>query len=318
MANWNGAHHLRLCLPSLLAQSHRPAEIIVVDNGSTDDSANVTEQFAATWMPLTSNVGLAPALNQGARVASGDFLLFVNNDMRFDPGLVAALLEPFSRDDRVFASDGMQFDWDGNNSVHLAARLDNVKGKKAATVELTPALFFYPQTHPESTAVFMGSAACMLVRKSVFMEIGQFDDRLPLGYEDVEICWRAGTLGWKTMYVPGAICWHHVGASGRSLEGARLNFRGIITGRLLLATKFLPIRYTLIAWLVSILGMSKDLSRKRWIFAKDRLSVLVKLFLLTPQLRRERKVFFRAAGITPEQQLNRFLQLTQKDGQQES
>jgi GT2 family glycosyltransferase len=51
----------------------------------------------------------------------------------------------------------------------------------------------------------MGSAACMMVRRAFFEKLGRFDDRLPLGYEDVEICWRAWVHRGKTLYVPTAI-----------------------------------------------------------------------------------------------------------------
>jgi len=75
IVNWNGEHHLKICLPSLRAQTYKALEIIVVDNGSTDDSAEVTREFQARWLPLGKNVGLAPALNRGVAQAGGDFLL---------------------------------------------------------------------------------------------------------------------------------------------------------------------------------------------------------------------------------------------------
>lgn len=314
IVNWNGAHHLRVCLPSLREQSHQCLEIIVVDNGSTDDSAAVSEQFRARWLPLARNVGLAPALNRGAAVASGPFLLFVNNDMRFDPGFVTALLEPFASDDRIFATDGMQYYWDSSDAAHLASRLTKHRPSGCSFVELVPGLFFYQQRVLQREAVFMASAACMLVRKAVFAEIGAFDSRLPLGYEDTEICWRAITLGWKVIYVPTAVCWHRVGSSGRSLEGARFNFRGILKGRVLLATKLLPLSYALATWSISAAALLKDVNRSRWSFAKDRISVLLELVHLVPQLLREKRILFRAAGTTPQRQLDHMLQLTREEG----
>jgi GT2 family glycosyltransferase len=313
IVNWNGGHHLRICLPSLLEQNHQLLEILVVDNASTDDSSLVASEFGAKWVPLERNAGLAPAFNRGARMASGEFLLFVNNDMRFDPDFVKALLEPLLNDAHAFASDGLQYDWHGSKAVHLATRLAKSRPLHDSTVEFVPELFFYPQAVSTPTSVFMGSAACMLIRQSAFRELGGFDDRLPLGYEDTEICWRAATVGWKTVFVPGAICWHHVGASGRSREGARFNFRGILIGRLVLATKLLPARYVLLTWLVSCAGLLKDVGRLQWHFAKDRLGVLFKVAFLLPQLIKERVALFRSAGITPEGQLDRFLQLTLED-----
>jgi GT2 family glycosyltransferase len=312
IVNWNGAHHLRVCLPSLLEQSYQPLEIIVVDNGSTDDSAAVTEEFQARWLPLKENVGLAPGLNQGAAIAAGQFLLFVNNDMRFDIGFVTALLGPFSSDNRIFATDGMQYYWEGSKPAHLAVRLTKHPPSGRSSVELVPGLFFYQQSISQPETVFLASAACMLVRKSLFVEIGGFDNRLPMGYEDAEICWRAITLGWKIIYVPTAICWHRVGSSGRSLEGARFNFRGILKGRLLLSTKLLPARYALATWFISVAGLLKDLSRVQWRFAKDRIKVLFEFVGLIPEFLREKRVLFRAAGISPQEQLNRILRLTRE------
>src|ERR1700692_3511280 len=112
IVNWNGAEHLRVCLPSLASQSYKSLEIIVVDNRSSDASAAVANSFGARWLLLETNLGLAPALNRGAAIATGDLLLFVNNDMRFDPGFVAALVEPLQTEPEIFATHGMQFNWD--------------------------------------------------------------------------------------------------------------------------------------------------------------------------------------------------------------
>ena len=311
IVNWNGAHHLRTCLPSLLAQTFQSLEIIIVDNGSKDDSAEVTREFQARWFPLGANVGLAPALNRGAAIASGDFLLFVNNDMRFDPGFLAALLAPLRNDEAIFATDGMQFNWDGNERVHLAARLAKSKPRGHSPVELVPGLFFYQREELEKSSVFMGSAACMLVRRALFESLRGFDERLPLGYEDVELCWRAWLHGWKIVYVPEAVCWHRVGSSGRSPEGMRMNSRGILRGRLLLSTKLLPLRYALRTWLVSAAGLGLDVVRLRWSFAKDRLTILAQTAYLIPQLLRERKTLFGEASTSPVKHLHFLLRLSE-------
>jgi N-acetylglucosaminyl-diphospho-decaprenol L-rhamnosyltransferase len=310
IVNWNGAHHLRICLPSLWSQSFKSLEIIVVDNGSKDDSAEVARDFEVRWLSLERNVGLAPALNRGAAMASGNFLLFINNDMRFDPGFVATLVEALNQDDDIFATDGMQFNWDGSESGHLATRLAKSRPREHPSTELVPGLYFYQGEEREESPVFMGSAACMLVRRTFFEKLGGFDERLPLGYEDVEICWRAWIRGWKTVYVPKAVCWHRVGSSGRSPEGMRMNFRGILRGRLLLATKLLPWRYVVSTWLVSTAALGKDMSRWRWPFAIDRVKVLARMAGLVPRLLRERKILFGEAGSSPEKHLDFLLRLT--------
>jgi GT2 family glycosyltransferase len=307
IVNWNGAHHLRICLPSLQSQTCQSLEIIVVDNHSSDESAAVAREFQVSWLALDTNSGLGPALNRGAAIAAGKALLFVNNDMRFDPRFIVTLLEVLEADDKIFATDAMQFNWEGNSREHLSARLARVK--TLSSVNLVPGLHFYQREEPKPSPVFMGSAACMLVRRELFEKLGGFDERLTLGYEDVEICWRAWMRGWKTVYVPEAICWHRVGSSGRSAEGMRMNFRGILRGRLLLATKLLPWRYVVNTWLVSTAGLGKDVNRRRWSFAKDRVKVLARMAGLVPRLLHERKILFGEARSSPEKHLDFLLRL---------
>lgn len=309
IVNWNGAEHLRGCLPSLKSQSLNPEEIIVVDNRSSDDSSEAARNHGARWLPLEDNVGLAPGLNRGAAAAKGDFLLFVNNDMRFDRGFVAALAEPFERHENIFATDGMQFNWDGSTRGHMATRLTTIRPKGRTATELVPGLYFYPKEAFAESPVFMASAACMMVRRSLFEALGGFDERLPLGYEDVEVCWRAWLRGWKVLYVPSAICWHRVGSS--TARAARFNFRGVLTGRLLLATKLLPRRYVLRTWLASAAGLGKDIGRFRWGFAKDRIAVLVRMSRQLGSLVRERRTLFADAKRLPGGQLNSLLRLTE-------
>ncbi len=251
IVNWNGARHLRTCLPSLLSQSFTSLEVIVVDNDSKDDSAEVAREFQVRWLPLDKNAGLAPALNRGAAMAVGDFLLFINNDMRFDPGFVAALVEPLEKNEEIFATDGMQFNWDGSERGHLAARLARSRPRGRSSTELVPGLYFYQREVPEKSQVF---TACM-----------------------------------------------------------RMNFRGILQGRLLLATKLLPLRYAARTWLISTAALAKDIGRLRWQFAKDRIGTLAGLVGILPELLRERRMLFRAACITPAQQLNLLLRFSDED-----
>lgn len=89
-----------------------------------------------------------------------------------------------------------------------------------------------------------------------------------------------------------------------------MNFRGILRGRLLLATKLLPVRYAIRAWLVSTAALGKDVSRLRWSFAKDRIQVLAHTASLVPQLLRERKTLFAHASTSPEKHLDFLLRLT--------
>ncbi len=311
VVNWNGARHLEICLPTLLAQSYRNLEVIVVDSASTDDSAAVVRACGVGWLPLERNVGLAGALNRGAEAAQGEFLLFLNNDMRFDGRLVESMVAQMVEDPNVFSVDALQYDWDGGRKVHLATSLATKSAGKLDE-QPVPGLYACQRNQRAPTPVLMSSAANMLARKSMFTNLGGFDERLPLGYEDVELCWRAWVRGWKTTFVPAAVCWHRVGASQRSTEGARMSFRGIVGGRLLLATKLLPIRFVIATWLVSLAGLARDLGHLRWQRTRDRITVFCEYARNLPPLLRERRGIYLSAGTSPGEQLERLLRLQRK------
>src|SRR5437667_3623629 len=219
VVNWNGAGELEICLPTLLAQSYRPLEIIVVDNGSADDSADVAHRLGVRWLPLDHNVGLAPELNRGAEAATGELLLFVNNDMRFHEEFVASMVCEILRNDDVFTVDALQYDWKGEDIVHLATRLAPEARPGFRCHQLMPGLYIWQEHQDSPTAVLMASAANMLARRSMFQVLGGFDEKLFFGYEDVELCWRGWVHGWKTVFAPRARCWHRVGHSSYGGHG---------------------------------------------------------------------------------------------------
>src|SRR5207247_474866 len=112
VVNYNGSHLLPDCLGSLQKQDVDGHEIIVVDNGSIDESAEVIGRFGLRLLALGRNYGLPAAYNRGAEIAAGRYLFFVNNDMRFEPDCVRELADALAARPGVFASDPMHYDWD--------------------------------------------------------------------------------------------------------------------------------------------------------------------------------------------------------------
>jgi len=314
VVNWNGAKHLEISLPSLLSQSHSPLEVIVVDNASTDDSERAASRFGVRWVPLPKNMGLAPALNRGAAAASGEFLLFLNNDMRFPEQFVESLTCEMVREPDVFSVDALQYDWDGTRQVHLATRLGKRHRANGICFALVPGLYIYQESSNSPTAITSVCAANMLVRKSMFHALGGFDERLPLGYEDVELCWRAWLRGWKSVFAPAAVCWHRVGGSSNSVEASRLGFRGTCGGRLLAATKLLPLNFVISTWLASLMGLARDASCLRGQRTLDRLRVFAEYFRCLPALISDRRALYRSAHTTPKQHLEHLLRLARESG----
>lgn len=310
VVNWNGGRHLEICLPTLLSQSYRPLEIIVVDNASTDDSAAVTRRFDVRWLPLDRNAGLAAALNRGAEAAAGELVLFLNNDMRFHYAFVDSMVSLMAQDPNIFSVDALQYDWEASKPVHTATRLTRKRRVDKICYAMVPALYVFQEGCDSPTNVLMSSAANMLARKSMFHALGGFDERLPLGYEDVELCLRAWVHGWKSIFAPAAVCWHRVGASSRSTEGAaRISFRGVLCGRLLTATKLLPINFAVRTWFVTLAGLVVDLAHLRWERTADRVATLTEFMRYLLPLARERHRIYALGRISPSEQLKRLLEL---------
>lgn len=304
--NWNGSLDLKNELPSLTSQTYKPLEILVVDNGSTDDSFEVVKSFPnVTWIPLGKNFGFAGALNLGANIAKGEIILLLNNDMRFAEDFIEKLANPILTDETVFATDGLQYDWEGKTLVHAATFLGVKKEKNViSNDQIIPGLVIRQETRENLTNVLMASGANLMARRNMFLELGGLDGGYPIGFEDTDICWRAWMNNWKTIFVPDAVCWHDVGRSAKiSKKGASNRFKGNLKGGLLFSMKLLPNKFIIAMVIRVLLGFLKDLIKLNFSRFKDRSSVLFEFFTNFPKLVKERHRFFQKIKKTPKEVL---------------
>jgi GT2 family glycosyltransferase len=306
----NGARHLEDCLPTLATQSYSPLEILVVDNGSTDDSQKVVERFDARWVPLDRNYGFAPALTKGIEASRGRVLLFVNNDMKFDPDFVSNLAAPILRDDSVFATDARQLDWQGKAELHGATRLRRRRfGRAFDRTGSLPLLDVIHMPAREVRECFQACGGNMAVDRAKLELLGGLDDRLVAGWEDTDLAWRSWARGWRTLFIPSATCEHQVGATSASGEGARMRLRGSLGGRLLFTTKYLPLEDILMSWSHAVAGLLVSIVRGPRSEARQRLDILREQLKLTPQIARERRVFYEQLGLGPREFVKRLTRI---------
>ncbi|MCA9898839.1 MAG: glycosyltransferase family 2 protein, partial [Anaerolineales bacterium] len=122
VVNWNGRHHLQLCLTALFAQTYPNFEVILVDNGSTDGSqAFVREQFPTVRLiALPENVGFARGNNEGIRASTADYIATVNNDTRVDPNWLTALVETAESNPNVGMCAAKLLFWDRPDVINSA------------------------------------------------------------------------------------------------------------------------------------------------------------------------------------------------------
>jgi mycofactocin system glycosyltransferase len=171
-------------------------EVIVVDDGSLDDSAAVAKQLGATVVPSGGRGrGPAAARNRGAAAARGDLLAFIDSDCTASPGWLTDLVDRF-RDPQVVAVGGRV------QGMHVANRLDRYE---AAMSSLSLGLRERCGQHGDDT--FYLPSCNLLVRRSAFRAVGGFHGDMHVG-EDVDLTWRLRDLGGKILYSPAGWIWH--------------------------------------------------------------------------------------------------------------
>ncbi|MEM4724494.1 MAG: glycosyltransferase family 2 protein [Candidatus Hadarchaeum sp.] len=234
---WNGMDYLEPCLNAVFAQDYPDFEVIVVDNGSTDGSADfVAERFPqARLIRNERNLGYAAGNNVGLRAATGDVLVLLNQDTEVRPGWLRALVEAL--DDPTVGIVGCKLLYPDGTIQHAGARLADVRGSPEHIGHHEPDQGQYDQPRDVE---FVTGAALGLTRLTLD-RVGYLDEGFaPAYYEDVDWCYRAREVGLRTVYTPDAVAVHFESASRDHISDYfhRLAFHH---GRLRLLLKHKPL-----------------------------------------------------------------------------
>jgi GT2 family glycosyltransferase len=247
IVTWNSAKYLPCCIESLRHQTLTDFEVIVIDNGSVDDSmANLEENWPILNLHvkrLPNNLGFAAANNIGARLARGQWLALLNADAFPEPDWLEKLIEATEDypDYSCFSSRQIQA-----NSPEL---LDGTGDSYHVSGVAWRRNINYPvnQYGLNVEEIFTPCAAAALYLRDAFLEVGGFDEDFFSYFEDVDLGFRLRLHGYRALYVPDAVV-HHVGSttfginSDFSLYHSHRNlvwtfFKNMPTGLLL---KYLP------------------------------------------------------------------------------
>ena len=235
VVNWNRKELLRACLCSLRRQSDVTFETIVVDNGSADGSPEMAEQeFGVRVIRNPENRGFCAANNQGIAAASGEFVALLNNDAEAQPGWLAALQRACSQAPDVGMAASKVLVWEDPRRIDKAGHLIFPDGQNRGrgTGELDRG-----QYDAEEEVLWPDGCAC-LYRKQMLERIGGFDEDFFAYGDDAELGLRARIAGWRCIYTPQAVVWHHRGSTLGKDSARRLEL--IERNRLLLALKLFP------------------------------------------------------------------------------
>ena len=244
LVTYNGRRWLDGCLASIGAQRFADFELLVLDNASTDGSLEMLRQQAADEprMSLTEspeNLGFAAANNRNIRVARGEFVMLLNQDIQLDEAFLGAAVAAFEGRPRVAAVQGRlrRLGPDGQrteviDSTGLEMHRDRrVVARRQGELEAQRDLIGGPVWGVDGPAPLYRRSALLDAREP---KIGGgwevLDEEFFMYKEDVDLAWRLRRLGWTTWYEPRALAWHARGAGvgpNRSLVDVARSNRAI-------------------------------------------------------------------------------------------
>lgn len=219
---WNGAVYLPGCLDGLAAQTYPRVEVIVVDGASTDDTRRLLESdypavaANAVWLPC--NRGFAFAANAGIRASGSEVVALLNNDTEPTPGWLESLVRGLLEDDSIGMATSKVRLLGDRERLHTTGDVLRPSGD----VENRGAWEVDRGQFDAERDVFGANAAAAAYRRSMLDEVGLFEEAFGSYYEDVDLAWRARLVGWRCAYVPDAVVYHAVSATG---GGAYASYR---------------------------------------------------------------------------------------------
>ncbi len=212
--SWNGKNLLEDCLNSLLKQSFREFEIILVDNGSTDTSVEfVKENFPQVKIiSLQKNFGFAKAINEGVKVSTLKYVVFLNNDTEVDKSWLKSLIDCADSHPEVISINSKLLNFYDRDIIDGVGILINEVGQARSIGWQEKDKGQYGKEQ----YIFGATGGASLFNREDFVKVGGFDEKYFMYSEEVDFSFRAQFLKYKSIFCPKAIVYHkHKATSGR-------------------------------------------------------------------------------------------------------
>ncbi len=224
--NWNGLKYLDVCLTALRNQTYPDVEVIVADNASEDGSqAFIRENFPdVIIVQLSENMGFTGACNAGMTAATGEYISLLNNDTEVEPDWVSGLVDALQRHPEAgFAASKMML-FDQRDHFHTAGdtyRVDGMPGNRGVWEK-------DEGQYDAEEFVFSACGGASVYRRQMLDKVGLLDHDFYFSCEDLDLSWRAQLQGYKCLYVPGAVVYHQLSATGGGETASFYNGRNFI------------------------------------------------------------------------------------------
>jgi GT2 family glycosyltransferase len=297
--NWNGARHLPTCLGSLRRQTYPHLEVILVDNASSDESVALVRRDypEAVLVQLDENLGLTGGINRGIQAARGEIIAPLNNDTEVAPGWAEALVTALLDHPEAGMSASKMLLFDRRDTLHSAGDAYGVDG-----IPVNRGVWQKDEGQFDADEyIWGGCGGAVAYRRAMLDDIGLLDEDLFMYCEDVDLNWRAQLAGYKCVFAPQAIVYHHLSATGggeiasfytgrntlwvlaKNYPGEllRRHWRAIVRAQLRIARDALKAwrgaaaRARLRGQLAGLLGLPRWLRKRRAIQARRKVSLEV-------------------------------------------
>lgn len=205
--NWNGKKWLKNCLPTVRKISYKPLEVIVVNNGSTDDSYEfIKKNFPEVKIvELKKNVGYAKGNNIGVSKATGKYVVLMNNDTKVTPHFLDPLVSALESDVTIGAVQPQM------RSLIHPELLDSVVSYLTSTGFLYHFGYMKPwkrEKYRKRLNAFSIKGACFMMRRKEYISLGGLDEDFVCYVEETDLCYRIWLSGKKVIYEPKSIMYH--------------------------------------------------------------------------------------------------------------
>ncbi len=218
VVNYNGLSFLKNCFDSLLTSTSPDTELLMVDNGSTDESVAFMERHYARVRIIKSatNLSYSGGNNLGIRHARGRYVVLLNNDTEVTPGWLEPLLDEFGSDERIAACQPKVLDMTNRKAFEYAGAAGGfmdrlgypfLRGRIFDTVEEDTGQYQLP------VDLFWTSGVAMAIRRDVLDEAGMLDEDFVLHMEEIDLCWRLHLLGYRMRLRTDAVIYHYGGGT---------------------------------------------------------------------------------------------------------
>lgn len=203
IVNFNGLDYLKKCLESILKINYSNYEIIIVDNNSKDGSIKFIEKNypKAILKKLDMNYGFAYPSNSGAKLAKGDLLLFLNNDVIVTPNFLNELVKPIISNENIGICQS------------LLLKFDNEVDSSGDFIGKNGIPFNSKSVYSKPTEILSPRGASFIIKNRLFFSLGRFDERFFASFEDVDLGIRTWLSGNTVLVIPKSIVFHLGGAT---------------------------------------------------------------------------------------------------------